>query len=215
MRTPNDSLRFVKAHLLGTAQDYATTFAAMRQFTHTRTAEMKDEIWFLEHMPVFTCGVRFSREHLLNPAIPVIHTNRGGALTFHGAGQLVVYFLMDLKRLKIKPRDFMHALENSIISFFKNFNINAYAKKNAPGVYVSDYKIASVGLKIERFCTYHGISLNGNMNLKAFENILPCGEKQLMTDLHSLHLNYDYQKTARELSFFIEKHLNIQLQWNT
>ena len=211
-RSSNDSFRVVKAQLLGTAQDYVDTLLKMQAFTKNRTPATSDEIWFLEHAPVFTCGVRFTPEHVLNPQIPIIHTNRGGELTFHGAGQLIIYFLMDLKRLKIKPRDFMHALQNIIIAFLKSKNVDAFLKENAPGVYTAKGKIASLGLKIEKHCTYHGLAFNGNMNLKAFDYILPCGEKQKMTDLTHFHLNYDYQKTADEIMPFIEDFLNIKLQ---
>ncbi len=212
MRTPDDSFCVVKAHLLGKMQDYAAVLLKMQEFTKNRTPATMDEIWFLEHAPVFTSGVRFSPKHVLNPNIPIIHTNRGGELTFHGAGQLIIYFLMDLKRLKIKPRDFILALQNIIIAFLKTKHIDSFLKENAPGVYTKKGKIASLGLKIEKHCTYHGLALNGNMNLAEFNNILPCGEKQKMTDLNHFYLNYNYQKTACELIPFIEQYLNIKLK---
>ena len=214
MRAPANQIRVVTAHLLGERQDYAVILQKMQNFTRNRTAATPDEIWFLEHADVYTCGIRFSPAHILNPEIPIFHTNRGGELTFHGVGQLIIYFLLDLKRLNIKPRDFMHALENMVVEYLKSKNIISFSKENAPGVYTEKGKIASIGLKIEKHCTYHGLALNGKMDLKKFENILPCGQKQKMADLNEFFLNYDYEKTALEFAPLIENFLNIKLKWN-
>lgn len=213
MCAPFDCRGVVNARLLGKNQNYLAILHKMQNFTQTRHAYTLDEIWFLEHESVFTSGVRFNENEVLNPNISVVQTNRGGALTFHGKGQLIVYFLMDLKRLKIKPRDFMHTLEKMIILFLNNLNIQAYSKKDAPGIYVENQKIASLGLKIEKNYTYHGISLNGKMDLKNFDFILPCGLNQKMIDLNYLNLSYDYEKTSYAISKIIQKLFHVHLNW--
>ncbi len=212
MRPPFCPSGVVKAQFLGKNQDYRAVFHKMQHFTQNRTAHTPDEIWFLEHEDVFTSGIRFSSNDILKKDLPVIKTNRGGAVTFHGKGQLVVYFLLDLKRLKLKPKCFIHALEKSVVDFLNVKKILAFTKEKVPGVYVGEYKIASIGLKIEHFYTYHGLSLNGKMALENFDCILPCGFKQKMVDLNYFNISYDYKKTSLELIPFLAKHLNVEIQ---
>ena len=156
--------------------DYQATWERMQQFTHQRTAETADELWFLEHAPVFTLGMAGRREHLLAPGnIPVISTDRGGQVTYHGPGQLVVYTLIDLRRAGLGVRDLVTALEQSVIHYAATLGVTATARREAPGVYVAGRKLASVGIRIRRGCSYHGLALNVNMDLEPFERINPCG----------------------------------------
>jgi lipoyl(octanoyl) transferase len=175
--------KVLQSRLLGIT-DYTTTWQQMREFTEGRNSESPDEIWFLEHKSVFTLGLAGKPEHLLyNPEqIPVIKTDRGGQITYHGLGQLIGYTLIDLKRLKISIREFVMRLEQGIINYLAQadgLNIEAHARRNAPGVYVGDKKIASLGLKVRKGCTYHGISLNVAMNTTPFKYINVCGYEKL------------------------------------
>jgi lipoyl(octanoyl) transferase len=164
-----------KIRNLGLA-DYAETLASMQAFTEQRDARTADEIWLLEHPPVFTLGLNADRAHVLAPAdIPIVQVDRGGQVTYHGPGQLVVYTLLDLKRARLGIRDLVSALENAVIGLVADFGIVAAARCDAPGVYVDDAKLASVGLRIRRGCSYHGLSLNVNMNTEPFKRINPCG----------------------------------------
>ncbi len=157
----------------------------MQRFTDARTAHTPDELWFLEHPPVFTLGMAGHREHLLAPGdIPVVPTDRGGQVTYHGPGQLVVYALIDLRRSGLGARDLVTALETSVIHYAAQLGITAAARREAPGVYVEGRKIASVGIRIRRGASYHGLALNVNMDLAPFERINPCGYAGLaMTQL--------------------------------
>ncbi len=156
--------------------DYMETWQAMKDFTKTRDSDTPDELWLLEHHPVFTQGQAGKTEHLLNPgSIPVVQTDRGGQVTYHGPGQLVVYCLLDLKRLGLCIRDLVTLLETTVIEFLAEHNIDAKARADAPGVYIDNAKIASVGLRVSRGCTYHGLSFNLDMDLEPFARINPCG----------------------------------------
>ena len=169
----------VIVRLLG-QQDYQTCWQAMRQFTEQRTDETIDEIWLLEHPPVFTQGQNGKPEHLLNPGnIPVVQVDRGGQVTYHGPGQLVAYTLVDLRRKKFNVRQMVSALENSVIQLLAHYNIQATAKCEAPGVYVDGKKICSIGLRVKRGCSYHGLALNVAMDMEPFSRINPCGFQQL------------------------------------
>lgn len=162
-------------HLAG-LQDYAATWAAMRAFTDAREAETPDELWLLEHPPVFTLGQAGRPEHLLAPgAIPVIQTDRGGQVTFHGPGQLVAYVLLDLRRAGIGIKRLVERLEQAIIDLLAEHDIAAERRANAPGVYVAGAKIASLGLRVRNGCSYHGLALNVDMDLEPFGRINPCG----------------------------------------
>ena len=156
--------------------DYLPTIEAMKAFTQARGVETPDELWVLEHPPVFTQGIAGKEEHLLAPGeIEVIRTDRGGQVTYHGPGQIVVYVLCDIRRAKLGVRDLVTGLEHAIIAFLSEFGLVAEADPRAPGVYVSGEKIASLGLKISRGCSYHGLSLNVNPDLEHFGRINPCG----------------------------------------
>ncbi len=155
---------------------YEPTFMAMQTFTQERTSETEDELWVLEHPPVFTQGMAGKAEHLLAPTdIPVVQIDRGGQVTYHGPGQLIIYTLIDFKRRKISVRDLVHRLENSIINTLESFGIHSYSEDKRPGVYVDNKKIASLGLRIKNGAVYHGLSLNVNMDLSPFHVINPCG----------------------------------------
>lgn len=148
----------------------------MRRFTDERSAESADEVWHLSHSPVFTLGQAGKPEHLLMPgSIPVVQTDRGGQVTYHGPGQLVLYLLFDLRRLKWGVRHMVDQIESSLIELLAAYGISAHAKKEAPGVYVGEAKIASLGLRIRKGCSYHGLSLNVAMDLEPYQRINVCG----------------------------------------
>ena len=156
--------------------DYVPTFEAMKRFNDQRTADTEDELWVVEHPPVFTQGLAGKPEHLLMPShIPVVQIDRGGQITYHGLGQLVVYTLIDFKRRKSSVRNIVSALENSIIATLAEYDIAAYADPKRPGVYVISKKIASLGLRIKNGSVYHGLALNVDMDLSPFQLINPCG----------------------------------------
>jgi lipoyl(octanoyl) transferase len=169
-------------------QDYHRCWQAMKKFTDTRTAETGDEIWLLEHPAVFTQGQNGKPEHLLGAtSIPVIPTDRGGQITYHGPGQLIVYTLIDVKRRKWNIRELVSRLEQTVIDFLGAHGVSAMAQCKAPGVYVADKKICSLGLRIRRGCAYHGLALNVDMDLTPFDLINPCGYAELeMTQVKTL-----------------------------
>lgn len=157
-------------------QDYSTAWHAMQRFTDERDASTPDELWLLEHPAVFTQGQAGKAEHLLLPGdIPVIKVDRGGQVTYHGPGQLVVYVLLDIKRRGMGVRQLVSLLEHVLITLLANNEIKAVAKADAPGVYVDGAKIASLGLRVRKGCTFHGLALNVAMDLSPFDRINPCG----------------------------------------
>ncbi len=157
-------------------QDYESTWQAMQRFTQHRDAQTADEIWITEHPPVYTLGLNGKREHLLNTgAIPVINSDRGGQVTYHGPGQLIIYTLLDIKRLNLGVRQLVTLLEQAVIVSLAQYGIIAVARADAPGVYVNDKKIGSIGLRIKKNCSYHGLSLNNCMDLRPFDHINTCG----------------------------------------
>ncbi|ALO43154.1 lipoyl(octanoyl) transferase LipB [Pseudoalteromonas phenolica] len=157
-------------------QSYQPIWQKMQDFTDTRDDNSPDEIWFVEHEPVFTQGQAGKAEHVLAPGdIPVIQVDRGGQVTYHGPGQQMMYVLFNLRRLKIGVRELVTWLEECIVDMLKEYDINAYAKPDAPGVYVNDSKIASLGLRVRRGCSFHGLALNVNMDMSPFMRINPCG----------------------------------------
>jgi lipoyl(octanoyl) transferase len=180
---------------------YEPTWRAMQRFTDVRTADTPDEIWFLEHPPVFTLGLNGKSEHVLAAGdIPVVQIDRGGQVTYHGPGQLVVYPLIDLRRHQLGVRDLVMALERAIIDTVARWGITAAARRDAPGVYVDGRKLASVGLRIRRGCTYHGLAFNVAMDLQPFQRINPCGYQGLqVVDLHTLGVRRSVQQVAHEL----------------
>ena len=168
-----------KVRALG-CQPYAHTWERMRAFTEARTPDTPDEIWWLEHDPVFTQGMKGRPEHVLAAGdIPVVQTDRGGQVTYHGPGQLVVYTLLDLRRLHIGPRGLVTRLENAVVACLADHGIAAHPRRDAPGVYVGEAKIASLGLRVRRGCSYHGVALNVDMDLAPFSRINPCGYQGL------------------------------------
>jgi lipoyl(octanoyl) transferase len=185
--------------------DYEPTWRAMQRFTAERSGATPDEIWFLEHPPVFTLGLNASRAHLLAPGeIPVVQIDRGGQVTYHGPGQLVVYPLVDLKRARLGIRDFVTALERAVIELAAQFGITAQCRRNAPGVYVADHKLASVGVRVRATGAYHGLALNVAMDLEPFARINPCGYAGLkMTQLAAL----GGPATVAECARALEPHL--------
>lgn len=168
--------------------DYGVVFAAMQAFTTGRLVSTPDELWLLQHPPVFTLGLNGKPEHLLIPSdIPLVRVDRGGQITYHGPGQLVVYLLIDVKRAQLGVRDLVTTLEQSVVHLLAQYGIAAYARPEAPGVYVGGAKIASLGLRIRRGCSYHGLSLNVAMDLTPFTQINPCGYAGLrVTQLRDL-----------------------------
>jgi len=179
----------IVARLLG-LHDYEPLWRAMQRFTESRSSLTPDEIWFTEHPPVFTLGLNASREHLLTPGnIPVIQVDRGGQVTYHGPGQLMIYPLIDLKRAGLGVRDLVTALEQTVVDLVADFGIEAASRKDAPGVYVEERKIASVGLRVRRGSSYHGMALNIDVDLEPFSRINPCGFHDLeVTDLAALRI---------------------------
>ena len=169
-------------------QEYEPLWRAMQRFTEERDESTPDELWFTEHPPVFTLGLNAKREHLLAPGnIPVVQIDRGGQVTYHGPGQLMIYPLIDLKRAGLGVRALVTALEKSVIDLVGGFGVEAECRSGAPGVYVGGRKLASVGLRVRRGASYHGMALNVDVDLEPFSRINPCGYAGLeMTDLARL-----------------------------
>jgi lipoyl(octanoyl) transferase len=169
-------------------QDYHQSWQAMTDFTNQRTPETLDQLWLVEHPPVFTQGQAGKAEHLLFPGdIPVVQTDRGGQVTYHGPGQLVAYPLLDLRRLNFGVRELVTRIEQTIIATLAHYGIESAAKADAPGVYVNGDKIASLGLRVRRGCSFHGLALNVAMDLAPFQRINPCGYQGLaMTQIQNL-----------------------------
>lgn len=167
------------------SEPYLDVWARMQQFTNERTDSDQDQLWLVEHPPVFTQGQAGKAEHVLAPGnIPLVKTDRGGQVTYHGPGQMVAYPLLNLRRLRLGVRDLVTQLEQSVVNTLATWNLTAYAKADAPGVYIDERKIASLGLRVRRGCSYHGLSLNVNMDLEPFLRINPCGYNGLeMTQL--------------------------------
>lgn len=188
-------------------QDYEPLWHAMQQFTEQRDEQTADEIWFTEHPPVFTLGLNASRDHLLAPGdIPVIQIDRGGQVTYHGPGQLMIYPLIDLKRGKLGVRDLVTALERTVVNVAADLGIDAMARADAPGVYVDGRKLASVGLRVRRGASYHGMAFNVAVDLEPFSRINPCGYSDLeLTDLNRLGISESMSATTeRVLSRLLE-----------
>ncbi len=189
--------------------EYVPTWRAMEQFTLERGPETPDEIWFLEHPPVFTLGLAGKMEHVLAPGeIPVVHIDRGGQVTYHGPGQLVVYPLIDLRRRKLGVRELVEALENSVIDTLAGYGIQARGRRDAPGVYVDARKVCSIGIRVRRGCRYHGIAFNVAMDLEPFQRINPCGYAGLeMTQVSALGGPDSLRRVAEDLTPALLEHL--------
>lgn len=181
--------------------EYVPTWQAMQDFTARRTADTPDEIWVVEHAPVYTLGLNGTPEHLLRATtIPVVKIDRGGQITYHGPGQIVVYLLIDLKRRGYGVRELVSRMENAVISLLGEHNIAAASRRDAPGVYVADAKIAALGLRIKHGCSYHGLSLNVDMDLSPFDAINPCGYAGLaVTQTRSLGMKDGMQALSPRL----------------
>ncbi|HVW65695.1 MAG TPA: lipoyl(octanoyl) transferase LipB [Nitrosospira sp.] len=168
--------------------DYRQAWQAMREFTDLRAGDTPDEIWLLQHPPVYTQGVAGRPEHLLHEnGIPVVRTDRGGQITYHGPGQIVAYLMLDMRRLGLGVRELVSRMEGAVIDLLNDYRIDAESSRKAPGVYVEGAKIASLGLKIKKGCCYHGLALNADMDLQPFSAINPCGYAGLrMTQIRDL-----------------------------
>lgn len=162
-------------HSLGLVE-YQPIWEAMKKFTSERTSQTRDEIWLVQHPPTYTQGLAGLPEHLLNPTdIPVVKIDRGGQITYHGPGQIVAYLLLDLRRWKLNVRELVSLMEQSVVDLLGEYGVSAKNRVDAPGVYVGNAKIASLGLKIKHGCCYHGLALNVDMNLAPYHSINPCG----------------------------------------
>lgn len=186
--------------LLG-LQPYQPTFERMQAFTNERTPKTADEIWVLEHEPVFTQGQAGKAEHLLNPGdIPVVQVDRGGQVTYHGPGQLVIYLMLDLKRNGLGVRDLVTLMEEAVVELLAEQGVAAAPKADAPGVYVEGRKICSLGLRVRRGCSFHGLALNIDMDMEPFLRINPCGYAGLeMTQLAQLNNRVEISQVAKQL----------------
>lgn len=190
-------------------REYGLVFEAMRAFTEARTADTLDELWSVQHPPVFTQGLAGKAEHLLAPGdIPVVPVDRGGQVTYHGPGQVVVYCLLDVRRLGFSVRGLVTALERSVIELLAAHGVAAHARPDAPGVYVEDAKVASLGLRLRQGRSYHGLSLNVAMDLEPFTRINPCGYRGLrVTQLRDLGIGLSPDAAAVELSLHLGRQL--------
>lgn len=182
-------------------QSYMDVWQAMQNFTEHRTENDSDELWVVEHPPVFTQGLAGKSEHILNTSnIPIVQVDRGGQVTYHGPGQLILYPLLNIKRAKLGLRPLVTALETSVIKLLKQYDIDAYAQAKAPGVYVSEQKVASLGLRIRKGCSFHGLALNVAMNLQPFKQINPCGYANMeMTQCSDLNGPATVAEAAKNL----------------
>ena len=182
--------------------EYEPTWRAMQRFTDERGEDTPDEVWFLEHPPVFTQGMAGKAEHVLAPGdVPVVPIDRGGQVTYHGPGQLVVYPLLDLRRLKLGVRELVVALEQAVIGLCAAHGIEAAGRRDAPGVYVGGRKLASIGLRVRRGGSYHGLALNVDGDLEPFSRINPCGYAGLeMTRLSDLGVRLGVREVAETLA---------------
>ena len=191
--------------------DYSPCWQAMRALTDQRGDNTQDELWVLEHPPVFTLGQAGKPEHVLNPGdIPVVNSDRGGQVTYHGPGQTVIYLMLDIKRIGLGSRGLVTAIEDSIIEFLNDQGINAASRDDAPGVYVNGAKIASLGLRIRRGATYHGLAINRDMDLSPWQRINPCGHVgQPMTTLRALGVTLEREKMEQQLVTVLAKRLGL------
>lgn len=190
---------------------YTAAYEQMQLFTQNRSDSTEDEVWLVEHPPIFTFGRHADPTHLINPhGIEVAHTDRGGQVTYHGPGQLVVYFLCDLKRMNVGAREFVCTLESLIIQFLRTYGIEGERIERRPGIYVAGAKIASIGLRIKRAKTYHGISLNVDMDLTPFQYINPCGYEGLeMTQIKSFQADLNFSTACQAFKALLENTNNI------
>jgi lipoyl(octanoyl) transferase len=211
---PHDGRLIVK-HL--GLQPYAGTWQAMQDYTNRRDAASEDQIWLLEHPPVFTLGQAGKPEHLLDPGdIPVVRTDRGGQVTYHGPGQLVAYLLLDIRRAGLGIRQLVSLIEEATIALLAERGVTAAARKDAPGVYVAGAKIASIGLRVRHGRSFHGLSLNVAMDLEPFNRINPCGYPGLaVTQLKDLGIDEDLPHLGEDLSRHLTQSLGYTLAFSS
>jgi len=192
--------------------EYEPTWRAMQEFTAGRMPETPDELWIVEHPPVYTLGQAGKPEHILEEiGIPIVKIDRGGQVTYHGPGQVVIYLLLDLARLKIKVRELVTAIEQGVIDFLAAHGVRAERRAGAPGVYVGEAKIAALGLKIRNGCSYHGLSLNVDMDLSPFAAINPCGYAGLkVTQTKNLDIPLSAHEAGEQLSQYLLQQLDQQ-----
>ncbi|WP_120510151.1 lipoyl(octanoyl) transferase LipB [Photobacterium salinisoli] len=198
--------------------DYSITYEAMHQFTANRDDDTVDEIWLVEHLPVFTQGQAGKAEHVLNPGdIPIFQSDRGGQVTYHGPGQQMMYLLIDLRRHKLGVRELVTHIENTVINTLSRFGVASNARPDAPGVYVDGKKICSLGLRIRRGCSFHGLALNVDMDLTPFLRINPCGYAGMeMTQLARLNGPTELADVQPVLVDELVKLLDYQsIEWTT
>lgn len=183
-------------------QPYESVWGEMKRFTSERQEDTVDELWLLEHPAVYTQGQAGKAEHILNPSsIPLVQTDRGGQVTYHGPGQLIAYVLMDIRRRNIGIRPFVSQLEQILIHLLAQYDITAQTRCGAPGVYVNDKKIASIGLRVKNGCTYHGLALNVAMDIEPFSGINPCGYAQLqMTQIQDFIPEISTEHVSKQLT---------------
>jgi lipoyl(octanoyl) transferase len=184
---------------------YVPVFEAMKAFTDHRDAETEDEIWVVEHDPVFTQGLNGKPEHLLSPGdIPVVQVDRGGQVTYHGPGQLVIYVLIDVRRRGMGVRTLVTAMEKAVINLLAYYDVQALARPDAPGVYVDQSKVSALGLRVRKGASYHGLSLNCSMDMQPFQRINPCGYSGMsVTQLTDLGVEEDFAEIARKLCGYL------------
>ncbi len=192
--------------------DYLKTWQAMQDFTDTRDAETADEFWFLQHPPIYTLGKNGKPEHVLNAQdIPVVNSDRGGQVTYHGPGQIIVYTLLDLNRFNIGVRELVTRIEQSVIELLADYGVNSSARRDAPGVYINDAKIAALGLRVRKGRSFHGLALNADMDLEPFSRINPCGYEGLeVTQLKNFIDDLAIDEVVSDLQHKLLKNLSYE-----
>lgn len=197
-------------------QAYEPIWQAMQSFTEHRRSDTPDEIWLLEHKPVFTLGRNANKEDILSATdIPIIKIDRGGQVTYHGPGQLIIYLMIDIKRRGLGVRKLVTLIEKSIIDTLQEYQLSASAKKEAPGVYIGNAKIAALGLRIRKGCSFHGLSLNIDMDLTPFKQINPCGYKNLeVVQLSDYIKSVELPQVQQQLTFHLVKNLGYEKHYN-
>ena len=195
--------------------DYRATRDRMRRFTDQRTGESRDELWLLQHSPVYTLGQAGNRDHLLDPGkIPVVGSDRGGQVTYHGPGQLVAYVLMDLRRAGLGVKTLVHGLEQCVIDLLEGAELTAERRPRAPGVYVDEKKVCALGLRVRNGCSYHGLALNVNMDLRPYRGIDACGYPGLeVTQLSDLGVSWDMEESGRRLVEMFSRQFGLRADW--
>ena len=193
--------------------DYKQTWQKMKSFNANRNYDTNDEIWLTEHYPVYTIGLNGKEEHLLSSTnIPIIRCDRGGQITFHGPGQIIIYPLINLKQQKLSVSKLINILENTIIQLLSKMNCEAKNDLAARGVYIKNKKIASIGLRVSKGCSYHGIALNADMDLSFFNRINPCGIKDLkMIQIKDIQPDFSVDKIKKQILQLLTKQLNYDI----